>query len=190
MFNLFNFDLDSERLKDFFKDHILKFMVGFIVVMFCFIGFMVFNILKPKEQIKSNYISNSDVVTHQKDLLKTAHYKKTIGFDFVQILFQFNKKDLSTVQKMTEQGQIKDTIKKDFDVHDTQSIKTIKLISSTKQEQVLTSESSVQEETTISPKAESIQEVYEVETSSAKFMTIVLIQNEKVERYDYIEVVH
>ena len=94
MFDKFDFDLDSERLKEFIKDHIVKFIVGFVVVMFCLIGFMVFNILKPKEQITQNYISKSELKSSHKDLLKSDDYKKTIGLDFIQMLFSFDQKNV------------------------------------------------------------------------------------------------
>ena len=50
MFDKFDFDLDSERLKKFIKDPILNFLLVLVLVLFCLMGFWFFIILKQKEQ--------------------------------------------------------------------------------------------------------------------------------------------
>ena len=190
MFDKFDFDLDSERLKEFIKDHILKFIVGFVVVMFCLIGFMVFNILKPKEQINQNYISKSELKSSHKDLLKSDDYKKTIGLDFIQMLFSFDQKNVNKLQNLVSDSQLKDSLSKDFKGHDKQAIESIKLISSTKKVPEVFSDTSDEEEMSdVSSTIEMQQEVYEIKTSHAKYMAILLLEENKIKRYDYVEMV-
>ena len=187
MFDKFDFDLDSERLKEFIKDHILKFIVGFVVVMFCLIGFMVFNILKPKEQITQNYISKSELKS-SKDLLKSDDYKKKIGLDFIQMLFSFDQKNVNKLQNLVSDSQLKDSLSKDFKGHDKQAIESIKLISSTKKVPEVSSDTSDEEEMSdVSSTIEMQQEVYEIKTSHAKYMAILLLEENKIKRYDYVE---
>ena len=191
MYDLFNFDLDSDRIKSFIKEHILKIMIGLIVIMVGVIGFMVFNIVKPKEQIKTNYIAKTETASQQKDLLKVTGYQKTVGYDFVQKFFMFDTNELNATQKLVAEGQLKDDVKKAFANHHSQKIESIKLLSSTKQ--MSQNDSNTISETndnSIIDNADSTQEVYQVVSEKSSYMIIVLLQDKLIRRFDYVEMVH
>ena len=64
------------------------------------------------------------------------------------------------------------------------------MISSTKKVPEVSSDTSDEEEMSdVSSTIEMQQEVYEIKTSHAKYMAILLLEENKIKRYDYVEMV-